>query len=419
MNGSDAADIDLLEDKYQEIKNEAEELRNQGDDEEAASKYRHAASVLEQIATKASTDWETRKRKQLANSLRKRADSLDDGNSARSRNTVDASSGGEAQQRAPEGSPSAKSSNNETSLIDPPEQAEKDNTLKQEEEISLADAELFSGPPDVTLGDVGGLEPELDQIRKGIKYPHEHPELYEAAGVEMSNGVLLHGPPGTGKTLIAKAVANELNEPYAGVSAAELGSEYVNVGAQNVEKLFTEARHFAPCVVFIDELDSLARSRSQGSEQTDGTRQMLTQMLQELSELDGSQVCVIGATNMVDDIDPAIKRSGRFDRKIRIGTPSAEDRREIFEVHLDDKRTQGIVDLDTLVAETEGFSGADIASVIQKAGQSNVADAIEAGCRDPESLSGLSQADLLEAIEETDPSIKEWEQQQSEEEWSF
>jgi transitional endoplasmic reticulum ATPase len=278
-----------------------------------------------------------------------------------------------------------------------------------------SDAEsFFESPPSLTLDDVGGLNEEVDRIRDAVLKPYRHPAVYEEIGVDASNGVLLHGPPGTGKSLIARAVANALDEPYAGVSAADLGSEYVNRGAQNVQKLFAEAAQIQPCVVFIDELDSLARSRSEGPDQTDGSRQMVTQLLQELDRIQGSDILVLAATNLVDDIDGAIRRSGRFDRKVHIGAPNADDRREIFRVHLKDKKTAGRLDFDELVAATEGFSGADIAAVVEQAGQAAGSRAIDEATGDPRpaDVAGITQADLLEEVGEVDPGIEAWEDEQ-------
>lgn len=287
-------------------------------------------------------------------------------------------------------------------------------TLEAEDTAdAIETAEFFEEPPETELIDVGGLDSEIDRIHDGILKPHQYPEVYRAVGVDMSNGVLLYGPPGTGKSLIARAAANELGYPYAGVSAAELGSEFVNKGAQNVQQLFAEAKQLQPCVVFIDELDSLARSRSGGPEQSDGTRQMITQLLQELDVIQGSEICVIGATNLIEDIDGAIRRSGRFDRKIHIGAPDAEDRREIFQIHLEDKRVTGDIDWEEIVEWTKGFSGADIASVVRQAGQAAASDSIDEGVVSPEAVSGITHDQLLSQIKEKEPGIKEWEEQQN------
>jgi transitional endoplasmic reticulum ATPase len=287
--------------------------------------------------------------------------------------------------------------------------------LPSELEAAVEESALFESPPGLTLDDVGGLNEEVDRIRDAVLKPSRHPEVFDAIGVDLSNGVLLHGPPGTGKSLIARAVANALDEPYAGVSAADLGSEYVNRGAQNVQKLFAEAERRQPCVVFIDELDSLARSRSEGPDQTDGSRQMITQLLQELDRIQGSDILVLAATNLVDDIDGAIRRSGRFDRKVHIGAPDADDRREIFQVHLRDKRVDGPIDWDELLEWTEGFSGADIATAVNQAGQAAGSEAIDAadGAPQPDEVAGITHEHLQRQVAEIDPGIREWEDDQA------
>lgn len=289
-----------------------------------------------------------------------------------------------------------------------------DDSMRNDETVGTAsvdDSDFFEAPPEISLDDVGGLDAEISRVQDGIIKPQRHPEVFEKIGVEMSNGVLLHGPPGTGKSLLTRAVANELEQPYAEVSAAELGSEYVNKGAQNIQALFSEARTHQPCVVFIDELDSLARSRSGGSDQTNGTRQMITQLLQELDAIQGSDICVIGATNLIEDIDGAIRRSGRFDRKIHIGAPDDEDRREIFEIHLEDKLVEGPIKWEKIIEWTEGFSGADIAKVVREAGQRAASQQVSDVNNDDittSELRGITYRHLLKQIKETEPGIKQW-----------
>lgn len=395
MNGSNVADVELLKDRYDELTDHAEELESGGDHEDAADVLERAAGVLDTIAEKESNQYRAKQREQRAKSHRHHAAELRG-------DPPDLDSDGTADDE-PETAA-------ETTGTPEPSHSDKESTDSAEKDPS--EWSYFDQPPEITLSDIGGLKEEVGQIQDGIIKPHAHPEVYEAIGVTTSNGVLLHGPPGTGKSLIARGVANELDEPYARVSAADLGSEYVNVGAQNIQELFAEARECAPCVVFIDELDALARSRSSGADQTDGSRQMVNQLLMELEELEGSQVCVIGATNLVDDIDSAIRRSGRFDRKIQIGAPDDDDRREIFQIHLEDCRLQRPIDLAELVARTSGFSGADIRAVVDQAGERRGGSCIDAGVTDPDEISGISQQDLIAAIKNVQPSIEQWQAEQ-------
>jgi len=385
--------VDIIEDRVEELTDEARSHAGE-DSKRAAALFSKAADFHEKLADAKDSPVVTQAHENKADSLRTNA-----------RQELSAAGIHPKDDSAAEGN-----SDTESGVTEAGSAALADAELEEAEAVADV-AEFFEEPPATVLEDIGGLEAELDRIRDGLLKPLKRPEIYDAVGVNMSNGVLLYGPPGTGKSLIARAVANSLGYPYAGVSAAELGSEYVNKGAQNVQRLFEGARQLQPCVVFIDELDSLARSRSGETDQTDGTRQMITQLLQELDRIEGTEICVIGATNLVEDIDGAIRRSGRFDRKIHIGAPDAEDRREIFEIHLNDKRIDGSLNWEELIEWTDGFSGADIATVVRQAGQAASSDAIDNGIRDPEQVSGITHEQLMDQIKEKDPGVKKWEKQ--------
>lgn len=418
MNGSKNAEKQLLEERYNEAKEKAANLREQGKPEQAAQAFEQAANTLEEIADLEKNDYVAQQKRRQAKRHRQRSTTLtgapepgpaaaDRDGPAHSPDTAETDIDRQAGQH---------NASPEASEADIPAQDHQvpSGTVTGSQANSGIDDEYmyFQTPPDVELEEVGGLDQEIDKIQDGIIKPHTHPEVYEEIGVEIASGILLHGPPGTGKTMVAKAVANALEVPYARVSAAELGSEYVNVGAQNIEKLFVEARQCQPCVVFIDELDALAQSRGSGREQSDGSRQMINQLLIELEAIEDTRVCVIGATNLIEDIDGAIRRSGRFDRKIRIGAPDKEDRREIFELHLDEKKIDGLVDPGQLADVTEGFSGADIEAVVRQAGQERGGRCVNAGKTDPNEIDGISQADLEAAAEDVEPGITQWKSEQ-------
>jgi transitional endoplasmic reticulum ATPase len=385
--------LDILEQRVEDL---TEDARNHAGDEhkKAAALFSKAADVHERLAEAKDSPVVVQAHENKAESLRSNAQSqLRDAGLNPSNSTRD------------ESRPETDVQSEVKSTF---EEVETDDT-----QAAIEAAEFFENPPSTELEDVGGLDAEIGRIHDGIIKPHLYPEVFNAIGVDMSNGVLLYGPPGTGKSLIARAAANELGYPYAGVSAAELGSEYVNKGAQNVQRLFAEAKQIQPCVVFVDELDSLARSRSGGPEQTDGTRQMITQLLQELDAIQGSEICVVGATNLVEDIDGAIRRSGRFDRKIHIGAPDADDRRDIFQIHLEDKRVSGDLDWNEIIEWTDGFSGADIASVVRQAGQAAASESIDEGVVSPSDVPGITHEHLMEQIKEKEPGVKEWEEEQN------
>jgi transitional endoplasmic reticulum ATPase len=222
------------------------------------------------------------------------------------------------------------------------------------------------GSPDVTYEDIGGLEDELEQVREMIELPMRHPELFKRLGIEPPKGVLLHGPPGTGKTLIAKAVANEIDAHFETISGPEIMSKYYGESEEQLREVFDEAEENAPAIVFIDELDSIAPKRSEAG--GDVERRVVAQLLSLMDGLEArGDVVVIGATNRVDAIDPALRRGGRFDREIEIGVPDREGRKEILQVHTRSMPLGDGVDLDAYADSTHGFVGADLESLAKEA----------------------------------------------------
>lgn len=222
-----------------------------------------------------------------------------------------------------------------------------------------------STPDRITYEDIGGLDEELEQIREMIELPLSDPGLFRQLGVDPPKGVLLYGPPGTGKTLIAKAVANEVNAHFETISGPEIVSKYKGDTEERLRETFEEAAQQAPSIVFIDEIDSIAGSRD---EEADMENRVVTQLLTLLDGI-GSQdeVVVIGATNRVDTLDPALRRGGRFDREIEIGVPDESGRREILEVHTRGMALTEDVDLDQLATQTHGFVGADVRTLVTEA----------------------------------------------------
>ncbi len=219
--------------------------------------------------------------------------------------------------------------------------------------------------PRVTYEDIGGLDDELDQIREMIELPLSEPELFQQLGIDPPSGVLLYGPPGTGKTLIARAVAGEVNAHFTTISGPEIVSKYKGESEEKLREAFDTAEANAPAVVFIDEIDSIAGARG---DDADMETRVVAQLLTLMDGLESrGQVVVIGATNRVDAIDPALRRGGRFDREIEIGVPGEEGRREILDVHTRSMPLAGDVSLDRLAARTHGFVGADLESLVTEA----------------------------------------------------
>ena len=220
--------------------------------------------------------------------------------------------------------------------------------------------------PSVTYEDIGGLDKELEQVREMIELPMRHPELFQQLGIEPPKGVLLHGPPGTGKTLMAKAVANEIDAYFTDISGPEIMSKYYGESEEQLRGIFEEAQEHSPAIVFIDEIDSIAPKRGETS--GDVERRVVAQLLSLMDGLEErEQVIVIGATNRVDALDPALRRGGRFDREIEIGVPDRDGRKEILQVHTRGMPLADAIDLDVYANNTHGFVGADIASLAKEA----------------------------------------------------
>jgi transitional endoplasmic reticulum ATPase len=220
----------------------------------------------------------------------------------------------------------------------------------------------------VTYEDIGGLDDELDLVREMIELPLAEPELFTRLGVDPPKGVLLYGPPGTGKTLIAKAVANEVDATFISVSGPEIVSKYKGDSEERLRAVFERAREEAPSIVFFDEIDSVAPKREDGGGMED---RIVGQLLSLMDGLEArGEVIVIGATNRVDDLDPALRRGGRFDREIEIGVPGVAGRREILDVHTRRVPMTDDVGLDRLASRTHGFVGADLESLVTEAAMS-------------------------------------------------
>jgi transitional endoplasmic reticulum ATPase len=220
--------------------------------------------------------------------------------------------------------------------------------------------------PTVTYEDIGGLDEELERVRETVELPMRHPELFQTLGVEPPTGVLLHGPPGTGKTLIARAVANELDAHFQTISGPEIMSKYYGESEERLREVFDEAAENAPAVVFVDELDAIAPKREDVT--GDVERRVVAQLLSLMDGLEErGQVTVIGTTNRVDAVDPALRRPGRFDREIEIGVPDREGREEILRIHTRGMPLAEDVDLAAYAEHTHGFVGADLENLAKEA----------------------------------------------------
>jgi len=221
--------------------------------------------------------------------------------------------------------------------------------------------------PKVTFKDVAGLEEAIEELEE-IKDFLQHPDKYRSIGAKIPKGVLLFGPPGTGKTLLARAVAGEAGAPFFSISGSDFVEMFVGVGASRVRDLFEQAKQSAPAIIFIDEIDAVGRHRGAGlGGGHDEREQTLNQLLVELDGFESNVgVIVMAATNRPDILDPALLRPGRFDRQIVVDAPDLEGRKAILEVHAKGKPLSSEIDLEVLARRTPGFTGADLANLINE-----------------------------------------------------
>lgn len=233
--------------------------------------------------------------------------------------------------------------------------------------------------PDVSWDDIGGLEDTKRELQEMVRYPIEHRGLFEKFGMQASRGVLFYGPPGCGKTLMAKAIANECGANFISVKGPELLNAYFGGSEANVRDLFDKARAASPCILFFDEMDSLARARGSGSGSSDTSDRVINQLLSEIDGIgSGKTLFIIGATNRPDILDPGIMRPGRLDQLIYIPLPDRESRISIFKANLRKSPVAEDITFEQLADVTEGFSGADITEICQRAAKNAIRDAITA-----------------------------------------
>ena len=282
-----------------------------------------------------------------------------------------------------------------------------------ETEIILKSEPVKMGPEarqgNTTYDDIGGLDDELKKIREMIELPLKHPELFDRMGISAPKGVLLYGPPGTGKTLIAEAVANESGASFFSIRGPEIMGRFYGQSEERLRKIFEDAEENAPSIIFLDEIDSIAPNRN--STYGEVERRVVAQLLTLMDGMGGrGDVIVIGATNREDAIDPALRRPGRFDREIEIGVPNMSGRKSILEVHTRDMPLSEDVAIDELAATTQGFVGADLASLARESAMKCLSKHISKLDLDkpvPQSVleaMKVSMADFADALADIEPS---------------
>lgn len=245
--------------------------------------------------------------------------------------------------------------------------------------------------PKIKWSDVGGLSEQINEIKEVIELPMKNPDLFKRVGIKPPKGVLLYGPPGTGKTLLAKAVAASTKSTFIEIVGSELVMKFIGEGAKLVKEVFDLAREKAPSVVFIDELDSIAATRIETG--TSGEREVQRTFMQFLAEIDGfnnlDNVKIIGCTNRIDILDPAILRPGRLDRLIKVDAPDENGVRDIFKIHTKNMNLEKGINMKKVVSAMVGFTGAEIHAVATEAGYFAIRNEREKIC----------EKDILDAIE--------------------
>lgn len=267
-----------------------------------------------------------------------------------------------------------------------------------------SDSKYFEPAPARALDDVGGMDELKQRLIDDIKVPLQNPEYFQKQAAGIENGVLLYGPPGTGKSYLAECFAGEVGFSYASINASDIVSKYVGEAAQNINRLFEEAKQYEPCVIFLDEIDAIASDRGSGTEKTNSERQAVNELLQHMQDVQDSQRLVMAATNKPEELDEALTRSQRFNQKFHVGPPGPEARRQILEVQLDEGGRA--VDYDSinwrkLVDWSEGFSAADLAKVVEDAARQSARESSE-----QDQLVPLEYRHLLKAMTRTEASLK-------------
>lgn len=260
--------------------------------------------------------------------------------------------------------------------------------------------EVMVQAPNVGWEDIGGLDDARRRLQEGIELPLKDPDAFRRIGIRPAKGFLLYGPPGTGKTLLAKAVAREAQANFIATKSSDLLSKWYGESEQQIARLFARARQVAPCVIFIDELDSLVPARGAGMGEPQVTERVVNTILAEMDGLEELQsVVVIGATNRPNLIDPALLRPGRFDELVYVTVPGESGRRRILAIHTAKMPLAADVDLDELAGETRRFTGADLEDLVRRAGLNALRESLE--------VREVSMAHFRAALKDTRASVTE------------
>lgn len=380
----DGAHKEILQEDYKKYRHLADKFREREKPAKAAEYYYKCADIVEQMAVLESSEKLADQRRSLAANLSEAAEKLDQAASTGTTESTDDST----------------VATTETKLAD--EQTPTDTAETAEEEVA-ADAYL-EDPPELDFDDVGGMTELKQELIDKVVDPLKRPDLYEEYNLGVVNGVLLHGPPGTGKTYLTRALAGKLGYNFIDVTPSDLTSSLVGEAADNVAELFEVARDHQPCLVFIDEIDAIAGQREGGAQKTQSERQMVNQLLTELSDVQGEDVVVFAATNLISSVDDAIKRSGRFDERIEVPPPDPTAREAILRVHL---RSRPVltdeIDWEETTSMTKGYAASDMELAATTAARKALKEAQES-----DEIQPVTQSHLSAAITETESSLENW-----------
>ncbi|CAG9567280.1 putative 26S protease regulatory subunit [Leishmania major strain Friedlin] len=241
--------------------------------------------------------------------------------------------------------------------------------LPREVDPQVYSMQYMSSDKDVSFQDIGGLQPQMRQMREVIELPLTNPELFVRVGIAPPKGVLLYGPPGTGKTLLAKAIAANVDAAFLKIVASSIVDKYIGESARVIREMFAYAREHEPCIIFIDEVDAIGSKRIEGSSSDREIQRTLMELLNQMDGFDKlGKVKVIMATNRPDTLDAALMRPGRLDRKIEIPLPNEAGRLDVLRIHSAKITKKGDIDFESVVKLSEGFNGADLRNVCTEAG---------------------------------------------------
>jgi transitional endoplasmic reticulum ATPase len=261
--------------------------------------------------------------------------------------------------------------------------------------------EVMVQTPTVGWDDIGGLDEAEERLREGVELPLRNPEAFDRLGIRPAKGFLLYGPPGTGKTLLAKAVAKEAEANFISMKSSDVLSKWYGESEQQISRMFARARQVAPCVIFIDEIDSLVPARGAGVGEPQVTARVVNTILAEMDGMEElNAIVVIGATNRPGLVDPALLRPGRFDELVYVGAPDEAGRRLILGIHTRNMPLAKDVDLDAIAAQTPRYTGADLEDVVRRAGLTAIR-------RGGEKTDKVTAADFAEALEDSRPTVTE------------